>query len=137
MLLSLSFNQACVSSRLWETLEKDFIEDDKTSIKIDELTLEGIKTYIHDVIGGSKDFKALAQHDPKYDSLIEELIYAAKGVFCGCNWRHDISLMASQTKTGWKTSKTDSTNFHRNLNNSISLFLSLSPKSTRNVSLDP
>jgi hypothetical protein len=71
----------CLSSRPWNFFDQAFGKDSTRYIRLEEHNRNDINTYVHDMIATSPDFKALQREDATCNSLIDEIVDRAQGVF--------------------------------------------------------
>ncbi|OPB36150.1 hypothetical protein A0O28_0109250 [Trichoderma guizhouense] len=80
-LLSLSDIKICLSSRPWPQFRDAFGKNRKQILRLQDLTRDDIRTYATDKFLGNKIFKQVADTNPEYKNLIEQVVDNAEGVF--------------------------------------------------------
>ena len=70
-----------VSSRPWNCFEEAFGRDTSWHLRLEEHTGHDIALYVHDTIWNCNSFARLQEEDSEYQSVIEEVVGKAHGVF--------------------------------------------------------
>ncbi|KAI0382484.1 hypothetical protein F5Y04DRAFT_252747 [Hypomontagnella monticulosa] len=73
--------KACISSRPWAEFHHTFGSDTSSYIKLEDHTAEDIRRYVHGQLDQNKQFKKLKRDDAAYESLANEVVKRAQGVF--------------------------------------------------------
>ncbi|KAI1740332.1 hypothetical protein F4680DRAFT_116318 [Xylaria scruposa] len=71
----------CVSSRPWTVFSDAFGEDPDRLLKLEDLTRDDIRSYVHDKFKDHDQFKLLCVNNPQYADLVEDITRQAQGVF--------------------------------------------------------
>lgn len=80
-LLSLPDVKICLSSRPWQPFRDAFGHTKEHTIRLQDLTRNDIRTYVTDRLLHDKIFRVMASEDPRYETLVEEVVNRAEGVF--------------------------------------------------------
>lgn len=73
--------KVCVSSRPWTEFNHAFGQDISRVTKLEDLTAGDIRRYVDDHLNGNVQFKLLKKNDARYESLANEVVKRAQGVF--------------------------------------------------------
>ncbi|KAI0201918.1 hypothetical protein F4808DRAFT_88339 [Astrocystis sublimbata] len=71
----------CVSSRPWTVFSDAFGEDPDRLLKLEDLTRDDIRSYVHEKFNENSQFHLLSIDNPQYAGLIEDITRQAQGVF--------------------------------------------------------
>ncbi|KAI0187863.1 hypothetical protein EV127DRAFT_139268 [Xylaria flabelliformis] len=71
----------CVSSRPWTVFSDAFGEDPDRLLKLEDLTRDDIRSYVHDKFKDNTQFKLLSIDNLQYAGLVEDITRQAQGVF--------------------------------------------------------
>lgn len=80
-LLSLPDVKIRLSSRPWQPFRDAFGHTRGYTIRLQDLTRNDIRTYVTDRLLNDKIFRAMASEDHRYETLVEEVVDRAEGVF--------------------------------------------------------
>ncbi|KAI1361082.1 hypothetical protein F5Y08DRAFT_29822 [Xylaria arbuscula] len=71
----------CISSRPWTVFSDAFGKDPGRLLKLEDLTQNDIRSYVHEKFKGNSQFQLLSVDNPQYTELIEDITRQAQGVF--------------------------------------------------------
>ncbi|RWA06363.1 hypothetical protein EKO27_g8741 [Xylaria grammica] len=71
----------CVSSRPWTVFSDAFGDDPDRLLKLEDLTRDDIRSYVHEKFNENNQFRLLSTDNPHYAGLIEDITVQAQGVF--------------------------------------------------------
>ncbi|KAI0474653.1 hypothetical protein F4859DRAFT_514504 [Xylaria cf. heliscus] len=71
----------CVSSRPWTVFSDVFGEDPDRLLKLEDLTRDDIRNYVHEMFNKNSQFRLLGADNLHYAGLIEDITSRAQGVF--------------------------------------------------------
>jgi hypothetical protein len=71
----------CLSSRPWNCFEEAFGQDKQRLIRLEEHNRADISRFVNDTISSAPGFRKLQRLDPECNSLINEIVDKAQGVF--------------------------------------------------------
>lgn len=71
----------CLSSRPWNCFEEAFGQDKRRLIRLEEHNRTDILRFVNDTISSTPGFRKLQRLDPECNSLINEIVDKAQGVF--------------------------------------------------------
>ena len=71
----------CLSSRPWQSFKDAFGQDVERFLKLEDLTRQDIRLYVHNKLEESVHFRQLKARDTRYPELVTEILNKAQGVF--------------------------------------------------------
>ncbi|KAJ2993520.1 hypothetical protein NUW58_g1815 [Xylaria curta] len=71
----------CVSSRPWTVFSDAFGEDPDRLLRLEDLTRDDIRSYVHENFNENSQFRLLSTDNPDYADLVEDITRQAQGVF--------------------------------------------------------
>lgn len=71
----------CLSSRPWNCFEEAFGKDKSRCLRLEDHNYDDILRFVRDTISSCAEFPHLQQEGPEWDSLINEIVEKANGVF--------------------------------------------------------
>ncbi|KAF3077082.1 hypothetical protein CFAM422_000001 [Trichoderma lentiforme] len=80
-LISLPNIKICLSSRPWPQFRDAFGKNQDQVLRLQDLTRDDIRSYVTDKFLGHEVFKQVADTNPEYKNLIEQVVNNAEGVF--------------------------------------------------------
>ncbi|KAI1373952.1 hypothetical protein F4677DRAFT_455720 [Hypoxylon crocopeplum] len=73
--------KVCVSSRPWAEFVHEFRIHDTRLLRVEDLTAQDIREYVHGTLFGSSRFRRLITNDGTVSQLLEEIVSKSDGVF--------------------------------------------------------